>query len=90
MITTMHEYRILYRDSDDFEGLHTVFIFAKSKSEAEAKLINTLEIQKHWIESIYTWRVNVDVFVGTDRINEVYVNWANQRTLEEYIKEWTR
>jgi hypothetical protein len=86
----MNEYRILYRDSDDFEDLHTVFIFAKSKSEAEAKLINTLEIQKHWIESIYTWRVNVDVFVGTDRINEVYVNWANQRTLEEYIKEWTK
>ena len=90
MKTTMNEYRILYRDSDDFKGLHTVFIFAKSKSEAEAKLINTLEIQKHWIESIYTWRVNVDVFVGTDRINEVYVNWANQRTLEEYIKEWTK
>ena len=30
MITTMNEYRILYRDSDNFKGLHTVFIFAES------------------------------------------------------------
>tara|TARA_R100001510_G_scaffold32172_1_gene28763 strand:- start:194 stop:463 length:270 start_codon:yes stop_codon:yes gene_type:complete len=89
MKTTMNEYRILYR-SDKFKGLHTVSVFAKNDYEAEEKIVNTLAIQKDWIERITTWRLNVDVFVEGGNVNEIYEHWANQRTEEEYIKAWTK
>ena len=58
--------------------------------EAEKKIVNTLAIQKDWIERITTWRLNVDVFVEGGNVNEIYEHWANQRTEEEYIKAWTK